>query len=155
MKPTVLFLFTILLLASFSPASAGITNSVRASSTGQDSNVQVRINNNVNTGGNTSTSSVKSETTTKIDIDQEGEGTSSVNINGTEYKVEGQGSLHIDETTTGFPTQTITPSISATPSASPSPTSTPENDLANESFIENLFNQIRENFKKIFGNFFD
>lgn len=114
-----LAIFSLILLgapAAFA-STANIDNNISAKSSGGNSSVNVNVNNEVNTGSQNTTSS---QTNTKVDIEQSGEGHSSVKINGKEYKVDGTGSLHINEpgsSSNPSPTPTINPSPSSSSSS--------------------------------------
>ena len=154
MKATALILSTLLFVFAVKEAEGSIRNYVNASATGENSEVDVKIDNNFGTG-TTNTSSVKSESTTKVDITQEGTGTSSVTINGKEYKVEGAGSLHVDESTNGSPT--ISPSEDGSTTATPTSSESQEEPNSveeNKSFIERFFRQLREDIRNLFASLF-
>ena len=155
MKPAALLITTLLFVFAVKEAEGSIRNYVRTSAEGDGASVNVDIKNNVNTGS--STTRVQDESTTKVEIDQEGGGTSSVTINGKEYKVEGTGSLNIEEKTPlGSPT--VSPTVTGNPTATPSE-SEENNEVVsikdeNKSFLANLFAGLRERFKSLLSSFF-
>lgn len=105
-----LLLSTSTVLAS----TSSISNDIDVSSNGGGSSVNVKVNNNVNGTNTSSTTTSTTQTKTNVNIDQSGDGHSSVTINGKEYKVDGPGSLNINEssppTATAF---TSAPDVSA------------------------------------------
>lgn len=145
MKTLILSAIFVLLSPSITKAtSSNIETNINASSNG--GTTEVRVNNQVNTGSNTT--SVKGTTTTKVNINQNGGGTSSVTVNGKEYKVEGTGSLSIDETTdtnsSGSPT--LKPTEPETPTQDKD-----ENTDEDKSGFRKFFDSIKIFFSKLFG----
>ena len=93
MKLTAIVMVILLFFFTVTDLKANISNRVRVESSGGTSSV--KINNQL--GSNTNSNTSNTSTSTKVEIDQSGEGTSEVSVNGKEWKLEGPGTISVDE----------------------------------------------------------
>ncbi len=103
-------------------------------------NINSRISSNSNSGSQSFSSS-----NSRIDISQSGEGTSKVTINGKEYKVEGPGELHVNNSSDSTNTPTEAPQAT-TQHSDPSPTITtpPQPTQSTQPDISESIEEIEE-----------